>query len=257
MTTPMPIRVSIVVVLRNDGDQRRARRGRRARRQANVRQSSRMRTRAPASVLRIDPQRRRLVRRTSAMMRTRDGAAGSAVDPVAPTWATVARGDRRPPAGAEPRVARRAHAGVGRRCSSAPSSPPSCCATPSSPPTARSAGSSPAPSSPCCIDPLVDFVDRVLPRWLSVIVVLLAVAGASSPASRSASPTTCSTRSTSCRRARREAAAGARGALRLGAPTSASPIACRRSSTTSTSGSARTPCRGRGDRADLRRDRAS
>ena len=40
-------------------------------------------------------------------------------------------------------------------------------------PTAPSAGSSPAPIVALLIDPAVDLVDRVMPRWLAVIVVLI------------------------------------------------------------------------------------
>ena len=80
------------------------------------------------------------------------------------------------------------------------------------------------------IDPLVDIVDRVLPRWISVIVVLLGVVAIIGRESRSASPTICSTPSTNCRRRRPRPPPGWRSSS-TGPWTSASATGCKRSST--------------------------
>ena len=104
------------------------------------------------------------------------------------------------------------------------------------------------------IDPLVDVVDRLLPRWLSVIVVL-----ARRPRHRRRGHDR--PRQRPARFSRRPADHGARGRGRAwrnastGPWTSASPTGCRRSSTSWTIGSTttRSPCRR--DHADIRRDR--
>ena len=94
------------------------------------------------------------------------------------------------------------------------------------------------------IDPLVDFVDRLLPRWIAVIVVLLGVLGVVAAVAVGLANELLDSLDELQASAPR-GGGRARGALRLAGRASTSPSGCRRSSTTSTSGSARTPSRRR------------
>ena len=124
------------------------------------------------------------------------------------------------------------------------------------PPTPRSAGSSPARSSPCCSTRWSTSSTGCLPRWLSVIVVLLPMVTRRRRRHRSVWPPTSPTRSTSCEQAAPEAARGAGGALRrapreIGVAERVDDVRRR----PRRPGPLRRRVAAVGDRADLRRDR--